>query len=276
MARLVKFLEGGPHYRVIDYLYYDALAEGVMGPPSATSLTISGDNGTKLVIKGSFSIAGGVVTGGTATGFDLYAGSLKLAKAKGFAVDYADLKAALDEAQTYNSQKFEGLFFSGAKVKGSGGKDYLNGSDGAKVLGKAGNDFLSAEEGKVTLKGDEGNDLLFGNGFSKLFGGEGEDVFVVDPHMAGADAFKDFDVNEDLVAIERGLLASLPVGPLADDYFHAGKIGKASDAYVIYDKAGGGLYLDQDGAGSGAATMIATLPKHLKLTADNIFIGDFV
>ena len=81
MAKLVKFLEGGPLVGAWGELY-EVLREGTMGPPTETGFTLSTPDGTRIVFHGDFTINGGVITDGTATGFDLFLGSTKLMKAR--------------------------------------------------------------------------------------------------------------------------------------------------------------------------------------------------
>lgn len=280
MAKLVKYLKGEPLLHVDSTLYYKGLYEGVMQPPQADKITFLNPEGHKVVFKGSFTIDNGMVTGGTVTGFDVYLGSLKVMKAKGFSIAHAELMSAIDSIKTSSGHEpFKDLFFAGAKIKGYDNDDFITAHAGSKVLGLGGDDFLRAEPGqsKVVLKGGDGDDVLVAHGGSKLFGGKGDDIFVYgDLGQSSNDFYADFNVKEDVVAIYPGVIPGVPVGPLADNYFHVGKKAKDADDYVIYDRKSGNLYVDLDGSGNGAQMQIARLPEKLKMTADNIMIADFL
>ena len=280
MAKLVKFLEGQPLVWATDTLY-DALQEGTMGSPTESSFVLSAPNGARIVFQGNFTISGGVVTGGTATGFDLYLGSTKVMKASGATASYADLVAAIAEAATFELGAFNDLFVSGAKVVGSNEDDFLSGAVGGKLLGRDGDDYIATGLGLTTAKGGDGNDVLVGNGESRLLGGKGEDIFTAwgpdgGDFLKGGDFFKDFSVKDDVVALHPSFYEGPPEGHLADSYFNVGKAAETADHHVIYDKKTGILYWDADGSGVGAQEQVARLPDHLKLKADNIFFGDYV
>src|SRR6188508_1485768 len=117
MAKLVKFLEGRPLVGAWGELY-DVVREGTMGPPTETSFTLSTPDGTRIVFQGDFTVSGGVITGGTASGFELFLGSTKVIKATGAAVSYADLASAIaDAASTFSLTAFNDHFNSGAKIR---------------------------------------------------------------------------------------------------------------------------------------------------------------
>ena len=278
MAKLVKFLEGGPLVRATDALY-DALQEGTMSVPTESGFVLTAPNGARIVFQGNFAISGGVITGGTATGFELYLGSTKVMKASGFAIGHADLASAIADAATFfGNNEFGTLFFSGATIKGSNDDDFLASTAGGKLLGRDGNDYLSTGQGLTIVKGGDGDDIVVGNGESRLSGGKGDDIFVpwADNNPSGNDYFKDFSAKDDVVALHPGVYNGLSEGHLADSYFNVGKAAETADHHVIYDKKTGSLYWDPDGSGVGAQVQIARLPDHLKLKADNIFMGDFV
>ena len=54
--------------------------------------------------------------------------------------------------------------------------------------------------------------------------------------------------------------------------FVVGDHALTKDQHVIYDKAKGILYWDEDGSGAKAAVQLATLPKKLLMTAAEFFV----
>ncbi len=252
-----------------------------MEPPTATSFALSAPDGARIVFHGNFTISGGVITGGTATGFDLFLGSTKVTKATGAAVSYADLASAIADASTFGLTAFNGHFNSGATIKGSNEDDFLEAGVGGKLLGRDGNDYILTFKGLTLAKGGDGDDTLVGNGESRLVGGKGEDIFTAwgpdgGDFLKGGDFFKDFSVKDDVVALHPSVFEGPPEGHLADSYFNIGKAAETADHHVIYNKKTGILYWDEDGLGGVAQVQVARLPDHLKLKADNIFFGDFV
>ncbi|MCB1501498.1 MAG: hypothetical protein KDK07_17230 [Bauldia sp.] len=262
------------------FLLSQTLIDGAIGAPGSHSFTLSTADGMKMVFHGNFTVAGGAITGGTVKGFDLFFGSTKVMKAAGASIDYAAVAAAISDAQGGpGTQSFFELFASSAKLKGSSDDDYLQGVNSTKILGKAGNDYLDAgmTSGKTKIDGGDSDDILVGNGLSKMKGGEGDDIFVFyDNLTTTADAIKDFDVKHDVIALYPFVFDNTPVGYLDDAYFHVGKAAKTADHHVIYDKKTGALYWDEDGSGAMAQVKLASLDKHLKMHADNIFVADFV
>jgi len=276
MAKSLSLLEGRPFFSPLNILG-DILRDGAAGTPQTDAFTLTTPDGMKIVFKGSFTIAGGAITGGTVTGFDVFFGSTKVMKAGGFSIGYASIADAIADATGGNTTPFFELFTANAKIKGSSADDFIFGFLGGKLLGKDGNDYLAPGAGKTKLDGGDGDDILVGNGLSKLKGGDGDDMFVFTNNLAsGADKIKDFDVKHDAIALYPFAFDNVPVGYLANAYFHVGKAAKTADHHVIYDKKSGGLYWDEDGSGAIAQVKIATLDKHLKMHADNIFVADFV
>jgi hypothetical protein len=272
MARIVKYLKGKPHF---DTLFAFAIAaNGDTAEATTTRITTSTDEGYSVVFRGNFTTNGLQVTGGTMTGFDVFVGTTKVMKGRG----YANAVDEIGDAVTAGFEEFLTLFFSDAKVEGSKvGDDFFVGP-GSKVLGNDGNDRLFAfSGGSSLLKGGDGDDVLVGNGMSRLTGGDGDDIFSFG-ELAGADRAKDFKVKDDIVALSPDLFdAGWQVGFIDDAQFRKGKAAKTPDEIVLYDKKSGALYVDRDGSGVAAVPVqVGILPDHLKLKADNIFIGDFV
>lgn len=271
MAKVVKFLKGGPHFNAMQALG-DAV-EGDVITATATRVTVAHDDGYRVVFHGDFTVAGLTVTGGTMTGFDVYVGSTKVMKARGYNTPATDVGDAVNAG----FGDFLSLVFGGAKIVGSKGSDQFFIPAGAKVLGGGGNDTLFAfQPGKVVLKGGDGDDVMMGSGMARMSGGDGDDIFIFN-YTVGSDRAKDFNVKDDVVGLSRGMFtADVKVGFLGDAYFRAGKDAKTPTEYILYDKKTGVVWLDQDGSGAGAAVQIGILPDHLKLKAKDFLVGDFI
>ena len=110
-----------------------------------------------------------------------------------------------------------------------------------------------------------GNDTLQGGADAdRLTGGSGNDrfVFAEAPVAGKADTIVDFVHGADKIALDDVAFGALhTLGPLTHGEF---------GTYVVY--TGGGLYYDADGAGPGAAQLIATLQGAPTLTASDITV----
>ncbi|MBC1242269.1 calcium-binding protein, partial [Nostoc sp. 2RC] len=82
-------------------------------------------------------------------------------------------------------------------ITGSASADNLQGtSSDDLIFGFASND---------TIVAGDGNDELYGGlGTDNLTGGAGNDIFVLAPNQ-GRDTIKDFNINEDLIALSGGI-----------------------------------------------------------------------
>ncbi len=95
-------------------------------------------------------------------------------------------------------------------LRGGGGKDMLDGGEaGDELFGGSGEDALFGGAGGDTLEGGDDNDRLDGgeNG-DMLFGGAGADVFVL-AQGYGTETVGDFDMLEDRIEIDAGLMEGL-------------------------------------------------------------------
>jgi len=259
-----------------------ALNNGTLEPATTTQFVIADEYGNSIVFHGNFTVAAGEVTGGTATGYDVFAGATKTIKASGYNMDGA---ALFEAVQNYgiDSQPFFDLVEGQAiKLVGSKLGDQFGATDGGDVLlGKAGADFLYGWDGDDTIKGGKGDDLLEGDdGFDALTGNEGADVFafhfdLLDPPPTSFDKIKDFEHGKDHIALTvyDGMGQLLPPGALDNKYFHKGTEAETADQHVIYDKKTGKIYLDGDGAGGEAQFLFAKLKADTKLHADDFYSG---
>jgi Ca2+-binding RTX toxin-like protein len=263
---------------------WDPFDEAIYGgdplPPTATEIVLASENGYKVVFKGSFTVAGGDVTGGTMTGYDVFAGTTKVMKATGYNVDGAAFFDAVQNLSVSEDDFIDLLFALPLKFRGSNQDDRLFGSEYSDVLlGRAGNDELYAWAGNNIMKGGKGNDLLVaGDGFDTMFGGAGADAFgfSLDPTdlPGGFARIKDFESGEDLISIHAFDLP-LPPGYLGKQYFHKGTEATTAEQVIIYHKASGRLYLDVDGTGIEAQFQFAKLTPGTKLKASDIYVDNF-
>jgi Ca2+-binding RTX toxin-like protein len=255
----------------------EAVYAGELLPPTATQIVITSENGYKVVFKGSFTVAGGDVTGGTMTGYEVFAGTTQVMKASGYDVGGAALFDALQNLPTSEDDFIDLLFALPLRFKGSKQDDRLFGSEYDDVLlGRAGNDELYAWTGDNVMKGGKGNDLLVGgDGFDTMFGGAGADAFgfsltAMSP-PTGFARIKDFVSGEDLILLHV-YDAAPPPGFLGKQYFHKGTEATTAEQVIIYDKPSGRLYFDVDGTGIEAQFQFAKLTPGTKLKASDFYV----
>ena len=271
-----KSYVGGPLFDP-GFAFGNAVYGGdVTAPPTPEFSSASTYGDYRVVFKGTFTVVGGDITGGTVESYTIYAGATKVADAKGYAIDAA---ALYDAFQTDDYNTMDDLLFDNAvKFTGSKMDDEIYGGDFAdKLIGKDGNDWLSGSLGDDSLNGGKGNDALFGGeGFDVLKGGKGDDVFLFefDSAMptAGHDKIKDFKSGHDHIGLN-DYADILPSGYLAKANFHVGTEAKTADQVVIYDKKDGKIFYDADGSGAGEQFLLATVKAGTKIHADDFFVG---
>jgi Ca2+-binding RTX toxin-like protein len=148
--------------------------------------------------------------------------------------------------------------------------------------GSAANDQIVGGAGKDTLGGGLGDDRLWGGlGNDVLSGGKGKDVFVFGTKTnksTNVDRINDFSVKDDTIWLDNAVFTKIgkgteaKPGKLGKDLFWTGKAAHDASDRIIYDKATGALYYDQDGTGRAAQVKIATLKKNLFLTEKDFFV----
>jgi len=271
-----KLLTGGPLFypnqAFSGVLYGDGLSAA-----TSTQFTASSDNGDfRMVFKGSFTVTGGDITGGTVESYKLYVGETKVEVAKGYAIDAA---ALYDAFQTGDTNTIGDLLFD-VPTKVTGSKfddDIFTREFKDSLLGKAGSDLLHGGSGDDVLKGGKGNDELSGDdGFDVLHGGSGNDVFsfFFEPLSPPEtfDKIKDFKPGQDHITLYDFDYA-LPPGSLDKAYFHKGKAATTADEMVIYDQKSGKIFFDADGNGAADQFLLAKVTAGTKLHADDFFVG---
>lgn len=165
------------------------------------------------------------------------------------------------------------------KMSGNGGRNTLSGVAGHdRLSGLGGRDRLEGGQGRDTLSGKADDDtLLGGNGRDILRGGAGDDSLVFKRPDQGADRISGFDSGHDTIRVDaRGFGGGLAAGEklLKGEGFIAGADPVATEAAgtFLYDRSGGTLMWDADGAGGRDAVTIARLAGHSDLTAGDILI----
>ena len=252
-----------------DPVYY-VIEDGTIGPASATQFAVTDTYGNKVVFTGSFTVAGGGVTGGTVTGFTAFIGSTATVTGSGYAIAATALVDAIKDAiDNGNDNGFWDLVWERPLVQvGSALDDYIRGTGFAGAMfGGAGNDQLWGSLGNEVIKGGAGNDMIGGGrGFDVLFGGTGKDAFFVFD-TTSVDVIKDFSAKDDLISLDLVAFDELGLGFVSKSEFRIGKVAATANQHLIYDKTSGALYYDEDGAGGAAQVKILQLAKDLALTA---------
>ena len=185
-------------------------------------------------------------------------------------------------------------------IAGGIGNDTLSGALGNDSLtGGVGDDSISGGDGNDTMLGGDGNDSIDGgNGNDRIDGGLGSDtvtggagldlfVFAAAPNGTDIDTVTDFSSVDDLVLLDKSVLASLaavPTGALGTDRFFtdttfvdvntAGDATTGANDFIKYESSTGKLYYDADGNGAGAAVQIAVfgVGTHPALTAEDFTV----
>jgi Ca2+-binding RTX toxin-like protein len=256
--------------------FFDAIYEGDFGTATATRLPLVTTYGSKVVFTGDFTVDGaGVVTGGTVTGFKVFAGPTKVETGSGYDISATDLIAAIDAWQTTSAEPLSDLLLDiPTRYLGSELGDFIFGIDGpgSVFLGRQGDDELFASSGDITLKGGKGNDLLVAQeGLCWYAGGQGRDVFAfVDPTLGNK--IKDFNVEDDRIRLDPYTFVGVELGVLRDSQFKIGKHASTEDQIILYQRGKGKLWFDQDGSGDVYDPIkFAKISKGLDLTAHNFF-----
>ena len=159
----------------------------------------------------------------------------------------------------------------GSNIAAAG--DVLRGDNRANLLlGLAGNDTLDGGEGGGAdkLGGGRGIDIMTGRG--------GDDTFFYNSILEGGDRIADFhsslSSDNDVFAFRGSTFGGLSAGGLAVNQFEANTAGAATLATTrfVFDTDDGILSFDADGAGAGAAVVIATIQAGAGVVIDDIAI----
>ncbi|HEX4926849.1 MAG TPA: hypothetical protein VFV74_02485 [Burkholderiales bacterium] len=179
---------------------------------------------------------------------------------------------------------FENLTLTGSADLRSGGNDLANlitqnsgdnvtwaGRGDDTILGADGNDYLGGDANNDWLDGQAGNDTLDGGG--------DRDHFVFSSYgPADADVVRSFATAWDDLEFDASAFSALGApgdfGSGDARFYAASGASSGHDAAdrLIYDTSTGRLYYDDDGSGSHAAQLVATLEGAPSLAASDISV----
>lgn len=257
-----------------------ALDDGVIVKQTDTKIVVADEAGNKIVFTGD------LTPGGEVTGLKIKNNGVKVAQGEDLKIATDDLTAALGGIDPEKSIPAL-ILVDNLLVKGSPFGEYIRGvdGDGIVVKGRHGDDFLFGGEGNQTLKGGKGNDIIGGRGEKdKLYGGEDNDIFFFDLRNLPAAAemedelsfsvhrIKDFSHEDDSIYLSGENFDQL-AGPLDKDFFVKGTEAVTEDHRIIYDKATGSLYFDDDGSGELMDPVkFGKVDPGTKVTASDFFV----
>ncbi|MDQ4100495.1 MAG: hypothetical protein M3121_08350, partial [Chloroflexota bacterium] len=157
-------------------------------------------------------------------------------------------------------------------LKGNNIAQTITGNAGTNTLtGLGGNDVINGGSGSDRVYGGTGNDVLYGGGSDSK-----RDTFVFNTTLrSNVDTIKDFSTRYDRIELDNDVFTRAgSVGGLKSDAFVSYSRARDREDRIVYDKATGALYYDQDGTGSAAQVKFAQLAKNLAMNyADFIVIG---
>jgi Ca2+-binding RTX toxin-like protein len=176
--------------------------------------------------------------------------------------------AAEVEAMTYTGAGT----FSGS---GNASDNTITGGVQADSLsGMAGNDRLYGLAGVDSLSGGDGNDFLVGGaGADKMAGGAGADTFVYGSAAEGGDTITDFDTTMDHIQLSA---SGFGISSVANLHFFSSAtnpVATTAGPALLYNTKTGAIYFDDDGSGSHAAVLLATLSTHPAFDLTDIIVG---
>lgn len=163
-----------------------------------------------------------------------------------------------------------------AKIITNGDKSgHIDGTGkGDLIYGYGGEDHIGGHGGNDTIYGGNDDDHLHGgSGHDLLYGEGGKDLFVFKEFGAGdSDELFDFKHKTDSIGIDGVYLKAFKSGKFTADEFYLGAKAHDGNDYLIYDKASGHLYYDDDGNGAHKQHLLATLDGHPNLTTADISV----
>jgi len=188
--------------------------------------------------------------------------------------DFAiDLKG--DEPTSSNSDGNDVItllgIYANSIVDMGGGDDTFQGGVGAdNVTGGDGNDTLIGGDGDDQLAGNAGDDLLTG--------GAGNDQFLFKSNSAfnaadfGNDIITDLAIGSDQILLSQTSFGTITSANIA--FVNSDLAAETSDGLIVYSRATGKLFFNQNGAavGLGTGALFATLDGAPSLTASDFQI----
>lgn len=161
-------------------------------------------------------------------------------------------------------------------------------SDADEIYGNAGNDKLVGHPGDDLIVGGKGHDTIFGGQNHDILWGDfmPKVEFAKKPVQVWNDRFcfnaidetssdtvMDFRHKADTIGLDVFIFDELSVTRKLDaENFVRGTAALDADDFLLYDRASGQLWYDQDANGEGAAVLLATFENHANITASDIFV----
>jgi Ca2+-binding RTX toxin-like protein len=175
----------------------------------------------------------------------------------------------------YATAGLRAFLYDPSQNTGYAAGDTYTGVEG--LVGSAFGDDLRGDAGSNAVFGEGGNDLLVGLGGQDYYnGGAGLDLFhfvTINDGGPSGDIIQDFASGTDRVSVW-GVgfgLSYLAGGGIESYRFVTGTAANLATSQFIYNAPTGQLFYDQDGTGSGAKVLLATLQAGSAMTA-----GDFL
>ncbi len=221
-----------------DFFYSEGGNDTYLGGAGRDKLTILGSSGVALC---TVNLVTGVMTG---EGNDVLSG---------IEIVQGVLEAANHLTGGSAAEAFAGGFLEDS-LSGGGGQD--------RLWGDFGNDVIKGGGGDDRLAGDGGADTVWG--------GTGRDAFLFNGN--GADRVEDFAAADDQIWLVTGIAPDLTgTGRIASGQFKDLSLGSVdSTDRLIYKRSTGELYLDADGSGSAARSLLARFDAGTALSAADI------
>jgi Ca2+-binding RTX toxin-like protein len=153
-------------------------------------------------------------------------------------------------------------------LDGGLGNDSVNGEDGSdKLFGGLGNDSMLGGAGDDTLAGGVGADVMTG--------GANADIFLFNTALnkkTNIDRITDFSHADDTIQLDDAIFKKAGASTLkAAAFFQGTKAHDASDR-IIYNKATGAVFYDDDGTGAHAQIQFAVLTTKPALLSNDFVV----
>ena len=215
-------------------------------------------------------VSGGVLTGlsgtqmtriqGTVDGFQIILQMMTYSLSEFFDLVQAKDWRGLSEFIHQGDDSIVGDRFNDTLFGGAGDDSFYSHTGRDIINGGAGNDTLEAQGGHDVMTGGRGADtFLF-----KVEPVEGQDWWVtIKDFTSGTDRIEFLDVFANMGDVD---------GPLGAEHFRIGRAATTADHGLVYNKARGLLYYDEDGTGALPQVLIAKLGAGTVLALDDIWV----
>jgi Ca2+-binding RTX toxin-like protein len=178
-------------------------------------------------------------------------------------------------AQVIGGNQGSDTFLNLEGLAGSQLGDNLFGDNGANIiLSLGGDDVINGRGGADDLRGGDGNDRIEGGaGADTLLGEAGADRFVYRTAAEGGDTISDFVAGTDKIEVSAaGFGGGLTAGGAVTLISGVNPVASGGSGVFLYSTTTGVLSWDADGAGGGAAVVLATLTGRPAIAAGDIVV----